>query len=100
MGMPEAEEVVDTGDAIVIRDGGWNGGEVAVDGEAEGAADGGNTANDVGAIDGGSIPSMRCDVSGFGADFGVAASLIGGNGDCFVKEAEEAFDRDRLVVAA
>ena len=38
-------------------------------------------------------------MGGFGGDLGVAKPLVNGDAECFVEEAEEAFDGDRLVVA-
>ena len=75
-------------------------GEVTVNGETKGSADGGNAADDVGAINGGGIPGVDGAVGRFGGDFGIAGSLINGNFQGFVEEAEQPFDRDRLVVAA
>ena len=43
--MPEVEEFMDAGDTIVVRDSGWDGGKIAVNGEAERSANGGDAAN-------------------------------------------------------
>ena len=79
---------MEVGGAGIVGEKGWCGGEVAVKGEAKGAACGGDAADNVGAVDGGGVPSVGGYVDDFNADFGVAAALVGGNGEGFVEEAE------------
>ena len=98
--MAKAKELVDAGNTIVIGDRGWKGGEITVDGEAEWAADGRDAADDIGAVNGGCIPCVCSNMGGFRADLGVAGALVGSNGNGLVEEAKEAFNRDRLMVAA
>ena len=100
LGVAKAEEFVDAGDAVAVGGGGWKGGQVAVDGETKGAADGRNTADDVGTVDGGCVPGVGGNMGGFRADFGITRALGSSDGDGFVEETEETFDRDGLVVAA
>ena len=76
------------------------GGEVAIDGKPERATYGGCAADDVGTVDSGSIPSICGNVDSFDSDFSVAKALGGSDSDCFVEEAEEAFDRDGLMIVA
>ena len=68
---------------------GWR--EVAVDRETEGASDGGDRSNDVGAINTGGVPSVVGAVESFNGDTVVVAALVGGNGEGSVEEVEEAF---------
>ena len=100
LGVAEAKKFVKIGGASVVGELGGDGGWVAVEGKAEGSSDSGNAANDVSAINRGSVPSVDGDVDGFDSDFGVASALVGGDGDGFVQETEEAFDGDRLMVVA
>ena len=93
----EFKEVVDTG---VCGEKWGCGGEVAIDGKPERATYGGYAADDVGTVDSGSIPSICGNVDSFDSDFSVAKTLGGSDSDCFVEEAEEAFDRDGLVIVA
>ena len=97
--MTQAEELVQVVGARVITDEWWKLGEVTVNGEAKGTADGGNTANDVCTINGGGVPGINCTVGCFRGDLGVSGALVDGNLESFVEEPEEVFNRDRLVVA-
>ena len=74
-------------------------GEVAVEREAKGAANGGDATNNIRVVDGGCIPGVASAMGGFGGDLGVARPLVDSDAKCFVEEAEESFDRDGLVVA-
>jgi hypothetical protein len=62
----EAKEGVDVGGLI----GSWGRGslEAQIKGEAEGAADGGDAADNIGAIDGAAIPGVSSGVTGFDKD--------------------------------
>ena len=84
---------------VVWRDVG-DGGEVAIEGEAERSADRRDAPDDVGAIDGGGIPGVIRAMDCFVGNFEVAASLVDSDGDGLVKKTEEALDEDGLVVAA
>lgn len=98
--MSKSEEFVNAGNAVIVGSNCWDGGEVTIDGKAKGSPDSRNAADDIGAVDGGGVPSVSGDVDCFGTDFGVAGSLIGGDGEGLVEEAKETLNRDRLVVAA
>ena len=87
------------GACVVLNDRGKFG-EVTVNGEAEGSANGRDTADDVGAINGGGVPGIDGTMGCFRGDFGVAGSLVDGNFQGFVEEAEQPFDGDGLMVAA
>ena len=82
--MAEAEEVV----KVLCLDGvgrnGGNGGKVAIEGKPERATDCRNTADDVGAVDGGGVPGVSGAVDSLAADLAVAETLVDGDGDGFV----------------
>ena len=71
---------------------GWDGGEVAVDGEPKRSADGGNAADDIGTINDRCVPGVHGNVDCFDAHFGVTKTLFGGDGQGFVDLPEETFD--------
>jgi hypothetical protein len=62
------------------------------------ATHGGNTTDDVSAINGAAIPCVGGDHGGFDPDK-MGAAVGTGDGDGFVKVAEEPFDADSFVVA-
>eukprot|EP00977_Amphora_coffeiformis_P022984 scaffold12015_cov218-Amphora_coffeaeformis.AAC.1 len=70
----KAEEFVQVADVGVRR---WyvgDGREVAIEGEPEWSANGGDTADDVGAVDGGGVPGVDGAVDRFDGDLGVAGA--------------------------
>ena len=77
-----------------------DGGHVAVDGEAEWAANGGDTTDNVSSVDGGRVPCICSNVDSFNSDLGVTAALVGCDSDGFVKETKKAFNGDRLMIVA
>ena len=62
----------------------------------ERAADCGNTANDVGAIEGGHVPHMSCNMDSFDAYFGVVTTVVCGSGECFVEETKKGIGLRRI----
>lgn len=97
MGLGEAEESVDGWDGSV--DGGGYRGKADIERELELASNGGDAANNIRAVDGAAIPSIRGAVGGLHENF-VGATVVSGDGCNFVEEAKEAFDTDGFVVAA
>jgi hypothetical protein len=93
----EAKESVDRVDRSVDR--GGCGGEVDVERELEFAANGSNTADNIGTVNGAAVPGVSGAVGGLDEDF-VGGAVVGIDGDDFVEEFEEAFDADSFVVAA
>ena len=100
LGVAQAEKFTKIGGMSVIGKMAGDGREVAVNREAEGSADGGNTSDDVSTINSRGVPSVCGDMDSFNSDLCVTASLVGGDGDSLIKEPEKAFDGDRLVVVA
>ena len=97
--MSQAEELIQVVGSVVTLEDGREFREVTVDGEPEGSANGRHAPDDVSAINGGGIPGIDGNVGCFRGDLGISGSLINGNLECLVEEAEEAFHRDRLMVA-
>ena len=98
LSVAQAQKFVEVGGSGVVGEVGGNVLEVAIYGETEWPADGGDAADNVSIVNGGSIPGVTGDVDGLDSDFEVAAALSSGDSDGFVEETEEAFDRDGLVV--
>jgi hypothetical protein len=69
-----------------------------VEWEAKGAADGRNAANDVSAINGAAIPSIRSSVGSFNKN-GVGTTVVCCNHDCFIEESMKFFNTNSFVVA-
>jgi hypothetical protein len=63
-----------------------------------GAADGGNTADNVTTINGAAIPGIGSSVGGFKKD-GIGATIISCNGDGLIQEAVELVSTSSFVVA-
>ena len=66
--------------------------------KAKGATNGGNAANNLGAVDMTSVPGVGGDVGGFNRDSGSAA---GSECDChgFVEVGEKSFDENSFMIA-
>lgn len=73
--------------------------ELVVEGKFEFAADGRDTTDDVGAVDGAGVPGISGDEGSGGPDR-EGATIGGRDGDGFVEVTEETLDADGLVVAA
>lgn len=73
--------------------------EVEVEGKAKGATDSGNTADNVGTIDGRAVPSIRSGVRSFNKN-GMRATIVTGDHDGFVQKAVETLDADSFVIAS
>jgi len=98
VGLPEAEVVMNGRKFTKYGDGRC--GERKVERKGKSATDGGDTAWDVGAIDGAGVPSVGSGVGGASENGGRFDATVGRlNGDGFVEDAEEAFDREGLVIA-
>ena len=70
-----------------------------VERKAKGTADGRDTADDVSAIYGATVPSVSGSVGGFHEN-GIGATIVGSDGDSFIEEAMKMLDADSLVIAA
>ena len=69
-----------------------------VNGEKERATDGGDAADNVGAVDGSAVPCITGSVGSRDPNKRVVA-IVSGNGDGFVEEPEVTFDTDGFVIA-
>jgi hypothetical protein len=98
MGLGKAKELVDSGGGAVDENWGFRR-EGEVEGKLECATDSGNAPDDVGAIDGASVPRVCRTMDGFHKDL-VGAAVVTCDGDTAVQETEEAFDTHGFVVAA
>jgi hypothetical protein len=96
--LAEPEEFVKVGDLEVVWGKVGDGGEVAVDWEAEWSSYGRNAADNIGTVDRRSVPCVVGAVDGFAGDFEVVVALVDGDGDGLIEEAEEPFDDDGFVV--
>ena len=70
-----------------------------VERKAKGTADGRDTADDVSAIYGATVPSVSGSVGGFHEN-GIGATIVGSDGNSFIEEAMKMLDADGLVIAA
>ena len=71
-----------------------------IEGELENSTDGGNAADDVCAINGTGVPSISGGLGDGGKHVsGWGRAVFAGDGNGFIEGAEEAFDREPLVIA-
>ena len=98
MRLGKTEEVMDGRDRAIDED--WGvGGKSKVEWELEFATDGGDAANDVGAVDRTGIPGVSGAMDCFHKDL-VGTSIIASDSDTTVENAEEALNTHSFVVAA
>jgi hypothetical protein len=76
---------------------GWSRGKAQIERKSKRSANGGDAADDIGAINGAAVPSIGGSVGSFDKN-GVGATVIGSNSDGFVEESVEAFDANGFVI--
>jgi hypothetical protein len=93
----KAEEIMDGGDGTVNE--GWGlDGEREVKRKLEFTADGSNAANDIGTVDGASIPGVSGAMDCFHEDL-VGATIVACDSNAAVEHAKETLDAHGFVVA-
>ena len=96
--LAEAEIIMEV--LEVTKDGFGRVGERDIERELEGAADSCDAADDIGAIDGTSVPGVGGGLGDGGKHVsGRGCAVLAGNGNSFIEGAEEAFDGESFVIA-
>jgi hypothetical protein len=91
----KAEEGMDIRGLIGCR--GWRWAKAEIEWEAEGAANRGDTAYNVGTINRAAVPGVSCGVGGFNK-YLIGTPVISGNANGFVEETMEVFDTNSFML--
>ena len=67
--------------------------------EPERSPNGGNATNNVRAVDGATVPCIGGGVSSFNPNTSDSATIVGRNGDGFIKKPVEVLDADSFVIS-